>query len=281
MTAEVAVIAGRSTLSCHRCPVLPRGGTGSATRRDSRGFEPRRQACLDGKRAFSGEFRNRRNVGDFYALGPSVASARNACGKVFTGMMRRPSGVSPGLAGVLPSRDKEDVHTRLARADRLLLDPPIGRTVPSSTISPVAAILCPWVDVCGRAPRSTSSAKARPAEGPPTSPASIGRGTAAGCRRRFEEDADQRAPRGRVARPCCSPLDERLLSAAHGEADIVADACAEFIARRHRRPSAHACRRRRRSRRPARACRPAACPARCATIDAAGRLRGRSCSRAA
>ena len=83
---------------------------------------PPKKACLKGKRALSGKFAQAGSWPRFYPAGPSVASARNACGKLSTGMMRSPSAYLRASLRVVPSRHEENIHTRIARADRLLLD---------------------------------------------------------------------------------------------------------------------------------------------------------------
>ena len=129
----------------------------------------------------------------------------------------QPVGIAPGLARVLAGRDEEGVHTRLARAPNVFcFTPPIGPTVPSRAISPVAAILCPCVTLRPSSWRM-SSAKASPADGPPTPPASIlilhRQLDRRGCRAQRRRRAPASGPAGRRRldrhRPPLAVADER------------------------------------------------------------------------
>ena len=131
-----------------------------------------KRACQNGKRAVSGNFETAENGRVSSVL---RTQCRQGTQRLWKGLHRddaEPVRVLARIAGVVPSRDEEGVHMRLARADRFLLDP--ADRADGAVGEDLAGRRDPVAVTTSRPSSSiTSSANARPADGPPTLPASI------------------------------------------------------------------------------------------------------------
>ena len=104
---------------------------------------PGRQAPRSRKTVQFPELSTTREIAANYAFLGSVASARNACRKLSTGMMRRSPACRRASTALSPAGTrKTSAPERLAPITFCLM-PPIGATPPSSSSSPVAATLRP------------------------------------------------------------------------------------------------------------------------------------------
>ena len=125
VAAEVAVVAGRSALSVHRgvlSGVRGRPDAADGGRLYGRSTDAEK-ACPERKTCMFPATSKRPKTAAFYALGPSVARARNACGKFSTGMMRSPSACFRASRALSPAGTRKASTCACARADRFLLDP--------------------------------------------------------------------------------------------------------------------------------------------------------------
>ena len=122
-------------------------------------------------RAISGAFAAAEIPANYGFLG-KVASARNACRKLSTGITRRSPACRRASSALSPAGTRKTSAPERLAPITFCFTPPIGATRPSSSISPVAATLSPR-STFPRSSSTMSSANASPAEGPPTPPRSI------------------------------------------------------------------------------------------------------------